>query len=391
MTAYRRRTVCVATTLACLAIALTVALTPGPAWGGRKTTKTKTTKSAKAREAAKAAAPKKAAAAEAPEATFDPSATPDSREFLFTYQATVTGLEPGQVAKVWLPVPPSNEDQSAAIVAQDLPGRSSIGREGKYGNLIMFVEAPAGEDGTVPVSVTYHVRRREVSATGEGARLARASMDAQAELFLQPDAKVPVGGKALTLIEGKELPDDPMERARTLYDVVEGHMKYSKEGKGWGNGDSDWACDSRFGNCTDFHSLFISLSRAQEMPAKFEIGFSVPQERGRGEIGGYHCWAKVMPASGLGWVPVDISEADKHPEMREYYFGNLTADRVTFSTGRDLTLVPEQAGPPLNFFIYPYVEVDGQPLPADRVQRKFGYEDVGPETAAAPGTERVAG
>src|SRR3712207_7840796 len=45
----------------------------------------------------------------------------------------------------------------------------------------------------------------------------------------------------------------------------------------------------------------------------------------------YHCWAAFAPA-GRGWVPVDISEADKHPEMTDYYFGNLTADRDLKST-----------------------------------------------------------
>ena len=77
-----------------------------------------------------------------------------------------------------------------------------------------------------------------------------------------------------------------------------------------------------------------------------------------------------MP-EGKGWVPVDISEANKNPKMKDYYFGNLTEDRVTFTTGRDIDLVPKQDGAPLNFFIYPYVEVDGKPYPADKVERKF--------------------
>ena len=73
---------------------------------------------------------------------------------------------------------------------------------------------------------------------------------------------------------------------------------------------------------------------------------------------------------------MDISEADKHPEMKEYYFGNLTEDRVTFSVGRDVDLQPKQAGPPLNFFVYPYVEVDGKPLPKEQIQLRFTYADV---------------
>jgi hypothetical protein len=48
---------------------------------------------------------------------------------------------------------------------------------------------------------------------------------------------------------------------------------------------------------------------------------------------------------------------------------------VAFSTGRDLTLVPKQDGPPLNFFVFPFLEVDGKPYPAEKVVRQFGYED----------------
>jgi hypothetical protein len=60
--------------------------------------------------------------------------------------------------------------------------------------------------------------------------------------------------------------------------------------------------------------------------------------------------------------------------MTEYYFGNLTENRVQFSTGRDITLNPPQMGKPLNFFIYPYVEVVGKPH--DKMERKFAFEDV---------------
>jgi hypothetical protein len=33
---------------------------------------------------------------------------------------------------------------------------------------------------------------------------------------------------------------------------------------------------------------------------------------------------------------------------------------VAFSTGRDLTLIPKHDGDPVNFLVYPYVEVDGK-------------------------------
>jgi hypothetical protein len=54
----------------------------------------------------------------------------------------------------------------------------------------------------------------------------------------------------------------------------------------------------------------------------------------------------------------------------------LTADRVTFSTGRDLTLEPKQNAGPLNFFVYPYVEVDGKAYPQVKIARKFSFKEV---------------
>jgi transglutaminase-like putative cysteine protease len=175
------------------------------------------------------------------------------------------------------------------------------------------------------------------------------------------------------------LPAEPLAAARVLYDLVNGHMRYNKDGSGWGRGDAVWACENGRGNCTDFHSLFIALARAQSIPARFEIGFALPE--GSGEVAGYHCWAKFKPAKaeprqGRGWVSVDISEGSNHPERKDYCFGNLSADRVAFSTGRDLTLVPRQDGPPLNFFVYPHVEVDGKPYPDEKVRRNFRCDDV---------------
>jgi transglutaminase-like putative cysteine protease len=194
-------------------------------------------------------------------------------------------------------------------------------------------------------------------------------------VFLQANNRVPIEGRPLELLKDLQLAGDPRHRARQLYDRVGEHMKYKKQGTGWGHGDAVWACESGYGNCTDFHSLFISLARGSGLPAQFEIGFPLPPERGAGEIEGYHCWAYFYSDEGV-WVPVDISEADKHPELHDYYFGNLTENRVAFSRGRDLELAPRQDGPPLNFFVYPYVEVDGEPLPADELSLRFRYEDL---------------
>jgi len=299
-----------------------------------------------------------------------------SRTFFFTYAVSVVKVPKDKKVKLWLPLPQTTADQEVSIEGQALPGKSSVGSDPEYGNQILFVEARPDKEGSIAVSLTFKVTRREVRSDGGVGRKPGAKENI--DRFLQADRLVPLTGKPLELIKGEKLGPTQLETAKTFFNLVNRHMKYSKEGVGWGNGDAVWACDSKFGNCSDFHSLFISLARANKIPAKFEMGFPIPKMRGEGVVGGYHCWAWVL-SDGKGWVPVDISEANRFPELSDYYFSNLCENRVLFTTGRDIDLVPRQTGPALNFFIYPYAEVAGQPLPADQVQRSFSYKDVSGE------------
>jgi transglutaminase-like putative cysteine protease len=322
--------------------------------------------------------------ASASHAAVAPATQPSLRSFRFTYAATVTGLAPQQRARIWVPIPPNNEQQQADILSEHLPANAQTTREQKYGNSVLYSEATADGSGVIPLSIVYRITRRECgeSRLADGATLPD-------DVWLQRDALVPVGGRSLSLIEGKAVPSDPMVLARLLYDVVDDHMQYRKDKPGFGRGDADWACDSGFGNCTDFHSLFISLARANQIPARFEIGFPIAPASAKGAtpVAGYHCWAWCKPA-GHAWVPVDISEANKHPDRRDYFFGHLDADRVAFSVGRDLTLTPPQDGPPLNYFVYPYVEVDHKPYPLEKIIRKFESEQI---TPVATNTENKNG
>jgi transglutaminase-like putative cysteine protease len=181
-----------------------------------------------------------------------------------------------------------------------------------------------------------------------------------------------------------------VEQARAIYDYLVVTMKYDKTIPGWGKGDTERACDIKAGNCTDFHSLFISLARAKGIPARFVIGFPLTAKDGM--VKGYHCWAEFW-VKGKGWIPVDASEASKSsdPKVRAFLFGNLDADRVQFTMGRDLVLKPKTSEP-LNYFIYPHAEVAGQPVGAPSIELKF--EEIKkaafatPSPAALPSSSR---
>jgi transglutaminase-like putative cysteine protease len=297
------------------------------------------------------------------------------RSFLFTYAGTIKDVPAGKEVSVWLPVAASGPEQEVSIKSQKLPAKATTRTENQYGNTMLHFTAKANEKGEIPFEIVYAVKRKEVKTDRAANLFFKTSDKENLSRFLEPDAKVPITGKPLDLVKGKKLPDDQFVAAKMLYDIVNQHMKYSKEGTGWGQGDAVWACDSKFGNCSDFHSLFISMARGHKIPSKFEMGYPIPAKRGTGTVGGYHCWAWFLPDK-KGWVPVDISEASRNPDLKEYYFGNLTEDRVRFTTGRDINLEPRQKGPALNFFIYPYAEVDGQAYPQEKIDRRFAYEDM---------------
>jgi transglutaminase-like putative cysteine protease len=164
-----------------------------------------------------------------------------------------------------------------------------------------------------------------------------------------------------------------LEKGRAFYDYTFTTMKYDKSGTGWGKGDTLWACDAKRGNCTDFHSVFISMARSQKVPARFEMGLSLPEGQNSGQIPGYHCWAEFYTRD-RGWFPVDISEAWKHQEKKDYFFGAHDVNRVQFSVGRDLALSPRQRGERVNYLIFPYVELGGEAYP--NVANAISFNDV---------------
>jgi transglutaminase-like putative cysteine protease len=176
---------------------------------------------------------------------------------------------------------------------------------------------------------------------------------------------------------------DPLAKARKIYDYVINTMHYDHKGTGWGHGNAIYACTAHRGNCTDFHSLFIGMARAAGIPARFEIGFYLPPGQAAGKLASYHCWAEFY-VRRIGWIPVDAAEAWLQPTRRNFYFGALNRDRVRFTRGRDLVLSPRQAARPLNYFVYPYAELDGKPFSG------LGYQFSFRDLPAEPGAARAA-
>ncbi len=308
-------------------------------------------------------------------AASDPTAPDRQRNFRFTYHSDIAIDPAAQHVEAWIPLPRADAFQRVSGLEVETPVHHEIVDQNHNGNRVLHLDASAPLPATIPLTISFEVKRIEEAPDLERARrnIPEPSGGRFAE-FLGPDKLVPLTGRIAQVSD--KLGDEtasPYRQAQIIYEYVVSVMAYDKTGTGWGRGDALYACDVRRGNCTDFHSLFIGLARSRRIPARFTIGFPIGKA-GRGEIPGYHCWAEFY--AGGQWVPVDASEAWKHPQRRDYYFGHLDAARVAFTMGRDLELTPRQHGQPLNFLIYPYVEVDGKPLPKDSIKNHFEYADL---------------
>jgi transglutaminase-like putative cysteine protease len=304
--------------------------------------------------------------------------SPPARAFRFTYNFTVKDIPSGaKRMRVWVPVPQTDQHQTVHMLSVKAPAKTQITQDAEYGNRIMYAEIQNPSPGTAEFTIEYQVTRREYSR-GDYAQLERKDrkpslVPASMNRLVAPDSLIPTDGKIKQLaVEVTGSKTGTVAKAKAAYDYLFTTMRYDKTGSGWGRGDAVWACDSKHGNCTDFHSPFIGMLRADGIPARFDIGFPLPEDKDKGDIAGYHCWAEFY-SSKTGWVPVDISEAWKAKQKEDYFFGSIDANRVQFSTGRDVTLSPKQDGPALNYFVYPYVEIDGKPY--EKLAKQFSFEE----------------
>lgn len=288
-----------------------------------------------------------------------------SREMEITEQIRIQIPPRAGRLRLWVPQARPGPAQTASLVDVEAPWPYMITADTQFGNPFIFFEVDRPKAGEASLKVRYRVLRKEQTASKEKDRIPN-------DLFLRPRGLEIIDDTVARIVDRTTAGlSDPMERARELYLYVLSHVDYDKSGVGWGNGDVAYVCRVGKGNCTDFHSLFISLARSAGIPARFQIGYPVPDNKAAGKIEiPYHCWAEFF-VSGKGWIPVDISKAWKNPARADYYFCNLDEHRVLVSTGRDIVLSPPQDGSPLNYLVRPYAEVDGRPLTSVQIERSF--------------------
>lgn len=319
----------------------------------------------------------------------------NSREFKLNYKVSIEAND-GKPMNIWIPIPQTNNLQTIEEITIDTKLDYQILHEKEHGNQYLYAHLDNGLSTDEAINMSFDVTRQQASITQEN--------EQNTNTYLQANRLIPVGGRFDSLVQKNNFSPNNMKAVYQFIldemyygkpksvsstdhyytdlpqqikdgvskDSVVALYNYNQQNKGeftFGNGNANYACDIAVGNCTDFHSYFISLARTMKLPARFHIGFSIPQENS-GTIGGYHCWADFKQNDK--WVPVDISEADKNPEKADFYYENLDANRVEFTRGRDLILEAYTKGP-VNFFVYPIVESGGEVY---GYKKNFSYNEI---------------
>jgi hypothetical protein len=290
--------------------------------------------------------------------------------------------------RIWIPLPYTGPDayQKISQLKVESPLPYHIDHEPVFGDRYAYVVVrPSQAEKPFDIRISFHVERFEHRVSLTPSRSAPVVPHLELARYLRPDKMIPLDGQIGELsAEQTKGAHGSIAKARKIYDYILATMHYDHVGTGWGHGDAVWACNSKHGNCTDFHSLFIGMARAAGVPARFQIGYALPSNAHSGTFSSYHCWAEFY-TKGIGWVPIDAAEASQDRSKAEYFFGAIDADRVMFSMGRDIRLVPPQKGEPLNYFVYPYAELDGQPYDAITHHASFRDDSASTQTNVSNG------
>jgi transglutaminase-like putative cysteine protease len=332
---------------------------------------------------------------------------PKQATFDARHELEVAIPEGAQVVRIWFTEPQAD----AATEVRRMKVESTAGdpkhAKDDEGNTYLYWEFTKPKAGTFKATTTFEVARKEVRGNVDPAAT-RPYTDADMngmDKYLAATQYVIIDDRIHALAEeivGDET--NPTKASRLIYDWVLGNIEYwvkdPSKLKASPVGSTDYCLTNRTGNCTDFHSLYMSISRAAGIPTRITYGsfFKGPLDA-QDQDQSYHCWLEYY-APNVGWIPLDVAIADIFVEgvtltdenkpkitlttadgyagpdakMVDYYFGNIDERRVVWSHGRDLTLDPAPSAGPINAMAKAYVEIDGKP--SDGYKRKLTFKEI---------------
>ena len=289
-----------------------------------------------------------------------------------TFAIDVNAPTATKIVKLWFPYPTSDRDQTiSSLKFSGNYSSFSFAREPVSGALYLYTEW-IGPMKKRSLAVTFDARARESKA--RTLVESRAPIPPDVRKYLESDFWIPsddrkVESLALGIAAGRA---GILAKSRAVYDWVVDNTRRDPDVPGCGSGIVEATLASRSGKCADISSVYVALARAAGVPAREVFGLRLGRQGETDVTDGHHCWAEFY-LPGTGWIPVDpadvvngMFEKQLDPaaakRCRDYYFGAVDGDRIVLERGGRGLAFAEGNVHKVNYFMYPYAEVDGTPL-----------------------------
>ena len=297
---------------------------------------------------------------------------------------TIAAPDDSKDVRVWIPYPVSNSTQDISNVrVSGNFSQSGVYGEKETGNLALYAEwATPTKDRAI--TLTFDATAKELIKNDFPA--VEPTIPVEINEYLQSTAFIPTDGKvkeiALSVTKNKKKISD---KARAVYQWVVENTVRDPDVKGCGTGEVEKVIAKKGGKCADISSVFVSIARAAGVPAREVFGLRLGKKDDEDMTCGHHCWAEFY-VPGYGWVPADAADVRKAmlvdkldlkgaQDKIDYYFGSVDQYRIALGRGgRGYYLNPRQNDGPLNYFMYPYAEVNGKSLEWLAAQTDLKYK-----------------
>jgi len=236
-------------------------------------------------------------------------------------------FQKGELVRAYLPLPCACGAQSDIRIERISPEPTHISQE-EAPQRVVFWEERMEENHAFSVEFSYvrTARYTDLSRPEYGSERPDFFLEEQPpHILFTPYLRA----LAAKLTEGTE---EPLEKARKLYDFVTLNVKYSYVRAYFGLENIAENCARNLvGDCGIMALLFITLCRCAGVPARWESGW-------KAEPGfcGAHDWAQFY-AAPYGWLYADPSFGagavrEGNEARRRFYFGNLDCYRMAANT-----------------------------------------------------------
>jgi hypothetical protein len=266
-----------------------------------------------------------------------------SSSFNFSYVVRVTPPAGTHNVRVAIPLPSSDEFQEISEVEIEASVKVRVHNDKGGAQFAYFTMDSSRTQSPFQVRVTFHVERYERRIDLASAIDPPGPFPKGVAAFLRPDKSTPVDA-AIASVSREQTQGlaTPLEKAHSIYAYVVSTVHTA--------------------NGADVDAEFVAMARAAGIPARLDSGFLLPEGQMEGIVSGDQSWAEFY-VNGIGWIPVDASQAAQYPAKQDAFFGAIDARRVMISTGHvgDVPSAPLSSAQ--NSAVYPSIEMDGKPSP----------------------------